>query len=346
MPCRGAHRSPWVERGHGRIGPEGEHHTAREHRRERIEGGRTLDTEPLRVHALRTTPGCVEGRLDARDHAQVCQELEILVAGHLQVLEAMTSRAQRVASDLLRSEAKAVRHDPRRTVADDVEPCLLSRQRRCRHMGSHVLCREVCRARRAGFRVQVGRRQACGVRADGAVDEEVTRRASCAEVTHRLLPVKLPPVADDLGHLGLATEFQRVEEILGTADRRAGVLVHARDPPCGSGAQRRALSTRALPRIHRPESGLPQGVMCRARYRTLGGPAVLGRSGGHLGSERRGCQGGVHVHAGEVRRAIPDAGVDLGGGRGPAFRPCCVIPSVPEQDASLGHPCGRLPQHA
>ena len=219
---------------------------------------------------MRSTPGCVEGRLHARDHAQVREERKTLVIGHLQVFEAMTGRTQRVAPHFRGGQAKAVRHDPRRAVADDVEARLLARQGRCSHVSGDVLCREVRRACRDGLRIHVGSRQACGVRADRAVDEEVARRASSAEVTDRLLPVELPPVANDLGHRVLAAEFQRVQQVFGAADRRPSVLVEARDPACGSGMECRSLRSRALLGIHGPERCLAQGVMCRPGHRAFG----------------------------------------------------------------------------
>ena len=112
------------------------------------------------------------------------------------------------------------------------------------------------------------------MRADGAVDEEIAGRSAGSEVPDRLLPVELPPVADDLGHVRLATEGQRIEEVLGTADRRAGILVHARDATCCRCAQRRALSNCTLLGIDRTQCGLAQRVMGRTRDRAIRRPSV------------------------------------------------------------------------
>ena len=56
------------------------------------------------------------------------EEREVLTVRHLQMLQAVACGTEGITADLCGSCTQALRHDPRRPIADDVESRLLARQ--------------------------------------------------------------------------------------------------------------------------------------------------------------------------------------------------------------------------
>ena len=95
---------------------------------------------------MRSSPGRIEGRLDAGHDTEVGQQGKVLDRGHLQVLEAMACGAHGLDAHIGRRGAQSVGHDQCRPVTDDVEARLLARAGGCGHVGRHLLCGQVCRS--------------------------------------------------------------------------------------------------------------------------------------------------------------------------------------------------------
>ena len=125
------------------------------------------------------------------------------------------------------------------------------------------------------------------MRAQGAIDEEVTRRTACAELACLFLPEESAPVAHHLRHGRVAAQCQGLAQVLATADGGTGILVDAGDPLRGCGVQGHTLGSRSLTRGDRGERGLAQGVVSSARHRPIRRPPVQSHRLRHPAAQRR-----------------------------------------------------------
>ncbi len=182
--------------------------------------------------------------------------------------------------------------------------------------------------------------QAGGVRAEGAVGEEVARGADGAQfpcLRHALVG-PLGPVPDDAGAGHLAGQLQQAGEVVLGGDLWPAALVHRTDAEGGRVGEGGALGFRAL-------GGGDGGERGRA-YRVMGVPGerrVLARDvaadqveqGG--GDDRR-----VHVDAGEVQGAATGGLVEFGTRGRAATGPAGGVPAVAQQDAVVRAGCGEV----
>lgn len=229
------------------------------------------------------------------------------------MLDAVPGGAHAGQADLLGSRADALDHGGHGGVPDGVEPRLEARLGACHHM----------RADRGG--VQVGGAgvvgvgvwlvQTGGVRAQGAIDEEVARGADRAQ-RPGLFDILFGPVADDPGARFFAGEPQQPGEVVLGGDLRARALVHGADAERGGVGERGTLGLGALGRGDGAERGGAHGVMGVAGQGAVG--CVPGSCGDPRNQvqQRGGDHGGVHVDTGEVERAATGRLVEFGARRG------------------------------
>ncbi len=173
--------------------------------------------------------------------------------------------------------------------------------------------------------------QTGGVRAEGAVDEEVTGGADRAQLA-RLVDVLFGPVADH-ARAGLrGRQPQQPGEVVLGGDVRACAFVNGSDAEGGGVREGGALGLGALGGGEGPEGGGAHGVV------GVGGERAV-RAGDVAGDEVEqggGDDGRVDVDAAEVEGAPTGGLVQLGAGRGLPVGPPGGVPAVAEE-----HPVRR-----
>ena len=161
---------------------------------------RPLDAQPLGVHAGVAAPGRVEGRLHAGDHPQVAHPLDVGAVDHLHVLEPVPAGPDGGRAELGDHGLDGVEHLGDGGVAD----ARGSRPGCRRSVQARTWCDELRRSRSAGRRrCPAGRCRAAaqrrGVRAEGAVAEQVSPGAGQAQLADDVEPAalgQLAPVAE------------------------------------------------------------------------------------------------------------------------------------------------------
>ena len=186
--------------------------------------------------------------------------------------------------------------------------------------------------RRVGVRLG----QAGGVRAEGAVHEQVAGRADRAEVAH---PVEVGRGAHRLGPVAehpypglLGGQRQQSGQVVRGGDLRARALVDRADAHRRRVGQRRALGRAPLRRSDGGVRGGADRVVRRAGERAVGVEAVEHRDAGAPRQRGGGRQRGVHVGAAEVGGPATGGGVEFGAGRRAPLGPAGLVPAVAEQD--------------
>ncbi len=333
---RRADRAPGVEGRDRAVGAEGERDTGPQQGREGVQGTGAFDAETLGVHAVLAAPQRVEGGLDRGRQAQLGEGRDGLGSEHLRVLDPVPGGPDASEAQLVGGGPYAL-HDGRHGgVADRVEAGLEAGLGAGDDMGGD------------GGRVQVGGAgvlgvgvrlvQAGGVRAEGAVDEEVAGRADRSQLA-RLAHVLLGPVADDPRARFLTGQPQQRREVVLGGDVGSRALVHGADTEGRGVGAGGALGLGALGSGDRGQRGGAYGVVGVADERGVGRARVAG------GQVQQGCGDDrrVDVDAGEVERAAAGGLVELGACRRAPAGPAGGVPAVTEQDTVVRAGGGEVP---
>ncbi|CAM5647507.1 hypothetical protein SALBM217S_09618 [Streptomyces griseoloalbus] len=239
-------------------------------------------------------------------------------------------------AELLGRRADAVDHGAHGGVADRVEARLEARLGAGDHMGGDRVRVEVRGAGVGGVGVRLV--QAGGVRAQGAVGEQVPGRAERAQLAG-LGDVLLGPVADHARAGFLAGESQQAGEVVLGGDLGAAALVHRADAEGGRVREGGALGGGALRGGDGAQGGGAHRVVVVAGERAV----LAGHAARDEVEQGGGDDGGVHVDAAEVERAAPGGLVEFRARGGPAAGPAGGVPAVPEEHPVVGAGGGELP---
>ena len=333
----GAHGLPRPERRHRGVRPERERDAGGRHVGERVQGQGPLEAEALDVHAARATPEGVEDRLDRGVEREVRHPGDEPGVDHLGVLDAVARSAYGLETDD-RGRLLAAGDDRfHRAVTDRVEAGLEPGARAGDDVVADLGGGEVRRAE--GLLVGVDRAHAGGVRADGAVGEEVPGRTERTELARPLDPAELAPVADDVG-AGLGRgEGEHAGEVVGAGDVRTAELVEGPDPELGAqpaGGPLRGRTGRRRDRVERRGPRLVVGLAGEQARRVVALEARGCRAGPRAGrrtpapSARR-CGSGrpaSRTTRGPARPASAAAARATGSRPSRARAPCPAAPVV------------------